>query len=110
MREFRKDFKYALVEEYKDYWNGYQNPNEFYSDLIGKDVIFNNHFLKRKLQAKGQQAVTEIRLVDQNTIWFIMYGKTKRALECLENYNSEQIEFKCKNNRLIHSRNIIKIT
>ena len=37
MREFRKDYKYALVEEYKDYWNAYQDPNEFYSDLIGKD-------------------------------------------------------------------------
>lgn len=109
MKEFRKDYKYALVEEYKNYWNGYQNPNEFYSDLLGLEVLYNNHFLKRKLQAKGQQAVTEIRLVDQNTLWFIMYGKTKRALDCLENYNLDDIQFKCKKNRIYHSRNIIKI-
>jgi len=109
MREFRKDYKYALVEEYKDYWNAYQDPNEFYSDLIGKDVIYNDHFLKRKMQAKGQGAITEVRLVDQNTLWFIMYGKTKRALDCLENYNTDNISFKCKKNRITHSRNIIKI-
>jgi hypothetical protein len=109
MREFRKDYKFALVEEYKNYWNGYQNPNEFYSDLLGLEVLYNNHFLKRKLQAKGQQAVTEIRLVDQNTLWFIMYGKTKRALDCLEGYNKEAIDFNCKKHRIYHSRNIIKI-
>jgi len=109
MREFRKDYKFALVEEYKNYWNGYQNPNEFYSDLLGLEILYNNHFLKRKLQAKGQQAVTEVRLVDQNTLWFIMYGKTKRALDCLEGYNKEEIDFKCKKHRIYHSRNIIKI-
>jgi capsid portal protein len=109
MREFRKDFKFALVEEYRNYWNAYQNPNEFYSDLIGLEVLFNNHFLKRKAQAKGQQAVTELKLVDQNTLWFIMYGNTKRALDCLEGYNKDQLEYKCKSNRIIHTRNIVKI-
>ena len=62
------------------------------------------------MQAKGQGAITEVRLVDQNTLWFIMYGKTKRALDCLENYNTDNITFKCKKNRITHSRNIIKIT
>ena len=38
-----------------------------------------------------------------------MYGKTKRALDCLENYNLDDIEFKCKKHRIYHSRNIIKI-
>jgi len=107
---FRTDYKYALVEEYKNYWNGYQNANEFYSDLLTLDLVFNKHFTRRKMQAKGQSAITEIKLIDQNTIWFILYGRTKRALDCLKDYNEKDINYKCNQNRIISSRNIIKIT
>ena len=107
--EFRKDYKWALVEEYKNYWNGYQNVNEFYSDLLGLEVIFNEHFMKRKMQAKGLQGITEIRLVDQNTLWFIMYGKTKRALTCLEDQRQNDITHELKQHRIIHNRKIIPL-
>ena len=30
--QLRNDFKFALVEEYKTYWNAYDNKNEFYSN------------------------------------------------------------------------------
>lgn len=107
---FNTKFKYALVEEYKNYWEGYQNVNEFYSDLLGLDVIYTQHFARRKMQSKGQSGLVEIKLIDQNTLWFIMYGKTKRALECLEVYNDEKIKENCKKHRIISSRNIVKIT
>ena len=107
--EFRKDYNWALIEEYKTYWNGYQNVNEFYSDLLGMEVIFNEHFMRRKMQAKGLLGITEVRLVDQNTIWFILYGKTKRSLECLESFNQDDLQYKCMKHRLHHSRNIVKI-
>ena len=107
--EFRKDYNWALIEEYKTYWNGYQNVNEFYSDLLGMEVIFNEHFMRRKMQAKGLQGITEVRLVDQNTIWLILYGKTKRSLKCLESFNQDDLQYKCMKHRLHHSRNIVKI-
>ena len=106
----RTDYKYALVEEYKNYWNGYQSPDEFYSDLLGTGVIYTKHFARRKMQAKGTSGLCEIKLVDQNTLWFIMYGKSKRALECLETFNQNDIDYACKKERIISSRKIIKIT
>ena len=46
----RTDYKFALVEEYKTYWNAYQEANEFYSDLLGLGPEFTRHFFRRKQQ------------------------------------------------------------
>ena len=98
--QLRNDFKYALIEEYKTYWNAYDNPNEFYSDILSMDSSMFEHFAARRMSAKGMSAITELKLLDQNTLWFVMYGKTKRALECLESINQDKIEFLGQKNRL----------
>ena len=103
----RKDYKYALVEEYKTYWNAYQNPNEFYSDLLGLGEYFSKHFKLRKDVVRGSGTKAEVKLIDQNTLWFVMYGKTKRALTCIENTRKAELTFRCEQNRIIHSRKII---
>jgi len=105
----RTDFKYALVEEYKTYWNAYMDPNEFYSDLLGLNALFTRHFFRRKQQAKGQSGVTEVQLIDQNTLWFVTYGKTKRALDCLIDFNEKEITRIAEDNRIITERKIIPL-
>ena len=52
--QLRNDFKYALIEEYKTYWNAYDNANEFYSDILSTEPELVEHFGKRRLAAKGQ--------------------------------------------------------
>ena len=91
--QLRNDFKYALIEEYKTYWNAYDNPNEFYSDILSMSNEMFEHFTARRMSAKGMSAVTELKLLDQNTLWFVIYGKTKRALECLEVINKEAVSY-----------------
>lgn len=105
--QLRNDFKYALIEEYKTYWNAYDNPNEFYSDILSMDSSMFEHFGARRMSAKGMSAVCELRLIDQNTLWFVIYGKTKRALECLEVIKKDDIEFLGSKNRLEVKRKII---
>jgi len=65
------------------------------------------HFGQRRMSAKGMSAVTELKLIDQNTLWFVIYGKTKRALECLEVIKKDDIEFLGSKNRLEVKRKII---
>ncbi len=103
----RKDYKYALVEEYKTYWNAYQNPNEFYSDLLGLGEYFSKHFKLRKDVVRGSNGKTDLFLIDQNTLWFVVYGKTKRSLMTIEGSREEELTFRCKQNRIIHSRKIV---
>ena len=67
------------------------------------------HFTARRMSAKGMSAVTELKLLDQNTLWFVIYGKTKRALECLEVINKEEIEFLGHKNRLDVKRKIVSL-
>ena len=105
--QLRNDFKYALIEEYKTYWNAYDNANEFYSDILSTEPEMAEHFGQRRLAAKGQNGYIELRLLDQNTLWFIMYGKTKRALDCLEVVNKEKIEYLGSKNRIMVQRKII---
>lgn len=105
----RTDYKYALVEEYKTFWNAYMEANEFYSDLLGLGSVFTRHFFRRKQQAKGQTGVTEIKLIDQNTLWFVTYGKTKRALDCLIDFNEKEISRIAEDNRIITDRKIISL-
>lgn len=105
--QLRNDFKYALIEEYRTYWNAYDNPNEFYSDILSIDSSMYEHFAARRMAAKGMSAVTELRLLDQNTLWFVVYGRTKRALECLQVINQDDIEFLGSKNRLEVRRKII---
>ena len=105
--QLRNDLKYALIEEYKTYWNAYDNPNEFYSDILSMDSSMFEHFGQRRMSAKGMSGVTELRLLDQNTLWFVIYGKTKRALECLEVIKKDDIEFLGSKNRLEVKRKII---
>jgi hypothetical protein len=61
------------------------------------------------MSAKGMSAVTELKLLDQNTLWFVIYGKTKRALECLEVINKDEIEFLGHKNRLDVNRKIVDL-
>ena len=91
--QLRNDFKFAVVEEYKTYWNAYDNQNEFYSDLLSMDPSMYEHFGQRRMAAKGQSGICELRLLDQNTLWFVIYGRTKRALECLKVVKEDEIEF-----------------
>ncbi len=105
----RTDFKFALIEEYKTYWNAYQEANEFYSDLLGIGPEFTRHFFRRKQQAKGHTSITEIHLLDQNTLWFVTYGKTKRALECLIDFNEKDISRLAEDNRIVTERKIIPL-
>ncbi len=107
--QLRTDFKYALVEEYQTYWNAYDNPNEFYSDILSMDPSMYEHFAARRLAAKGQNGLVELKLIDQNTLWFVMYGKTKRALDCLEVVNKDQINYLGSKNRLNVERKIIDL-
>ena len=44
----RTDYKYALVEEYKTYWDAFQEPQEFYSRLISISEDVSTHFRLRK--------------------------------------------------------------
>ena len=67
------------------------------------------HFAARRMSAKGMQGLTELRLLDQNTLWFVMYGKTKRALECLEGINQDKVEFLGRKNRLEVKRKLIDL-
>ena len=67
------------------------------------------HFTARRMSAKGMSGVTELKLLDQNTLWFVIYGKTKRALECLEVINKEEIEFLGHKNRLDVKRKIVNL-
>ena len=57
--QLRNDFKYALIEEYKTYWNAYDNPNEFYSDILSMSNEMFEHFTARRMSAKGMSAVRE---------------------------------------------------
>jgi len=107
--QLRNDFKYALIEEYKTYWNAYDNPNEFYSDILSMSNEMFEHFTARRMSAKGMSAVTELKLLDQNTLWFVVYGKTKRALECLQVINKDEIEFLGQKNRLEVKRKIVNL-
>ena len=103
----RNDFKYALIEEYKTYWNAYQDPNEFYADLLSISPFFSNHFKLRKDGVRGSGTKSELKLIDQNTLWLVLYGKTKRALTCIEDIRQEELTFRCQQNRIMHSRKII---
>ena len=105
--QLRNDFKYALIEEYKTYWNAYDNPNEFYSDILSMSNEMFEHFTARRMSAKGMSAVTELKLLDQNTLWFVVYGKTKRALECLKVIKQDDIQYLGTKHRLMVSRKII---
>ena len=105
----RNDYKYALVEEYKTYWDAYQDPQEFYSQLISISEDISTHFRLRKDVIRGMNSKTEVQLVDQNTLWFIMYGKTKRALTCLEDQRQNDITHELKQHRIIHNRKIIPL-
>ena len=107
--QLRNDFKYALIEEYQTYWNAYDNPNEFYSDILSMDPIMLEHFTQRRMATKGMSGLCELKLLDQNTLWFVMYGKTKRALECIEHLKEDQIEFLGAKNRLNIKRKIIDL-
>ena len=107
--QLRNDFKFALVEEYKTYWNAYDNAKEFYSDILSMDPSMYEHFGQRRMAAKGQSGLCELRLLDQNTLWFVMYGKTKRALECLESINQDKVEFLGRKNRLEVKRKLIDL-
>ena len=107
--QLRNDFKFALVEEYKTYWNAYDNAKEFYSDILSMDPSMYEHFGQRRMAAKGQSGLCELRLLDQNTLWFVMYGKTKRALECLEGINEDKVEFLGRKNRLEVKRKLIDL-
>ena len=105
--QLRNDFKFALVEEYKTYWNAYDNAKEFYSDILSMDPSMFEHFGQRRLAAKGQKGLVEIRLLDQNTLWFVLYGRTKRALECLKVIKQDDIQYLGTKHRLMVSRKII---
>ena len=65
------------------------------------------HFGQRRMAAKGQSGICELRLLDQNTLWFVIYGRTKRALECLKVVKEDEIEFLGSKHRLQVSRKII---
>ncbi len=105
--QLRNDFKFALVEEYRTYWNAYDNEKEFYSDILSMDPSMYEHFGQRRMAAKGQSGLCELRLLDQNTLWFVIYGRTKRALECLKVVNEQDVQFIGTKHRLMVNRKII---
>ena len=47
------------------------------------------------------------KILDQNTLWFVIYGRTKRALECLKVVNEQDVQFMGSKNRLMVNRKII---
>lgn len=107
INDLRYDFGYALIEEYKTYWDGFQTPDEPYSLLMNlhEDILM--HFKNRKQHAMAIRGVTERLLLDQNTFWFITYAKTLKGLSCIDDIHEDNISIICKKNRWIHSRKII---
>lgn len=110
MRDFRYDFKHALIEEYKTYWDAFQDPNDPYCQLLTMDPLINDHFRNRKMQAKGFHGTTETRLLDQNTFWFITYAKSLKALSCINDIHQDEIDIICRKNRWEHHRKIIRLS
>lgn len=109
INHLRYDFGYALVEEYKTYWDGFQNPNDAYCSVEAMDDKLIHHFKNRKQQAMGFQGATEKLLIDQNTLWFVMYSKNLKALSCIDDINQDEIDIVCNQNRWIHNRKIINL-
>jgi len=109
MKDLRYDFKHALIEEYKTYWNAFQDPDDAYCELLMMDPLINDHFRNRKQQAKGFHGVTETRLLDQNTLWFITYAKSLKALSCINDIKQDEIDIICRKNRWESHRKIVSL-
>jgi len=109
INHLRYDFGYALVEEYKTYWEGFQDPNDAYCAVEVMDDTLVHHFKNRKQQAMAFKGVTEQMLIDQNTFWFVIYAKSLKALSCIDNISQDDIDIICKQNRWIHNRKIINL-
>ena len=109
MITLRNDFKFALVEEYQTFWDGFQVADDAYGQLCILDKMIATHFKNRKLQAKGQKGKVEYYLFDQNTFWFVTYGKTLRSLTCIESIKRKDIELLCNQRRWNHKRKILDL-
>lgn len=109
INDLRYDFGYALIEEYKTYWDGFQDPNDPYSLLMGLDEEMLLHFKSRKQHAMAIKGATEKILLDQNTFWFITYSKTLKGLSCINDINEDTISLICEQNRWKHSRRIVSL-
>ncbi len=109
INHLRYDYGYALVEEFKTHWNGFQHPTDAYCAVEAMDDKLIHHFKTRKQQAIAFQGVTEQILIDQSTFWFVSYAKSLKALSCINDIDQDEIEIICKQNRWIHNRKIINL-
>ena len=109
INDLRYDFNYALIEEYKTYWDGFQDPNDPYCILLGLDESMMLHFKGRKQHALAVQGATEKILLDQNTLWFVTYANTLKALSCINDINEKEISLICEQNRWLHNRKIVNL-
>ena len=109
INDLRYDWGYALIEEYRTYWDAFQDPDDCYTTLLQMDPIFSDHFKNRKQQAKGFNGKCDFILSDQNTFWFVTYSATLKALSIIHKIRQEELEIVCKKHRWNHERQIINL-
>lgn len=88
--QLRNDYKYALVDEYRTFWNAYDNPNEFYHDVMSSSDEMTHYLMSKTRKILGANGVVERIIYSQNELWLVYYCNNKRTLKAMCDFDRNE--------------------
>lgn len=88
--QFRSDYKFALIDEYSTHWNGYEDEDEFYGDLLSSSTNLLQYLKTKNDKIIGTAGWTEMYLNSQNQLYIIYYSNDKQYLETIDDLHLQE--------------------
>lgn len=88
--QIRNDYKNALVDEYKTFWNGYDDENEFYADLLSLSPSLLDYLTSKTKKIVGADGLCEVHLNSQNQLYIIYYCDDKQFLDTINDLDIQK--------------------
>lgn len=95
----RSDYKYALIDEYYTYWNAFDNPEEFYGELVALDQSVIKHFMSKTSKVLGTKGIVSRVIYSQNELWVVYYSNNKKQLQVVDDASKSPIKDVLEENR-----------
>ena len=80
----RSDYKYALIDEYYTHWNAFDNPEEFYGELISLDLSVIKYLTSKISKVVGTKGIVCKYIYSQNELWVVYYSNIKKNLKVID--------------------------
>lgn len=87
----RTDYKYALIDEYYTHWNAFDNPEEFYGELISLDLSVIKYLISKTSKVVGTKGIVSKAIYSQNELWVVYYSNIKKNLKVIDDASKSPI-------------------